>query len=259
MKNIDKRKQLTRKINEANHSFYNYKSNDMTKIASMALAAELQFEDVIYNTNYYPYPYRDEVSRYMQNVYNHDFCLVLKMKGKIHPYTRRGVASKCRAEELHMKDPPRNLKPLQKFMREIEKAEVLFFIGLEFIGTPFSRGAEPVTDSTHFYEEYYTNQKSQKIQLTVIESLMLNIYSELAMITNLGKIGWQHCKVLLPFDESCKTELGDDVYNNIIKQGDNWKKWNDVSRQFKEAQRIVRTHSIANKQYLAEKYSDIYQ
>lgn len=158
-----------------------------------------------------------------------------------------------------MKDPPRNLKPLQKFMREIEKAEVLFFIGLEFIGTPFSRGAEPVTDSTHFYEEYYTNQKSQKIQLTVIESLMLNIYSELAMITNLGKIGWQHCKVLLPFDESCKTELGDDVYNNIIKQGDNWKKWNDVSRQFKEAQRIVRTHSIANKQYLAEKYSDIYQ
>ena len=233
MKKIDKCAMLRRKMQKANNAFYNYQNDDIKKLADMALVAELLYEDVQTLTPCDIGPNQDELFDYMMNIYKHDICLVLKIGNKIHGYTRHQVASRCRATEMHMGKTPSSLIPLKQFMEEVTKAEVLFFIGLQFIGTPFIRGVKPVTDSSHFYREFYYNRKKEKIPVTVIESLMLNIYEEIGIVIRQGKFGWRILKSVFGFDEqSTIRELGSSG-QNIVDQIDKWKRWNQMATDLK--------------------------
>lgn len=247
---ISKTRELYRILEEANKSFYYYKSNDLQKLSTMGLASELIYEDVISKTNYYNTPYSDELSDYMLNIYKHDFCLVLKINGKIRPYTRHDVASRCRSETVHLSNPNKKLQPLKKFMHETEKAEILFFIGWEFIATPFIRGTGQVTDSTHFFKEHYINESRQQIKLTITESIILNLYSEIAMVTGFGIQAWQENKAIFPFERAYCNELGEDVCNNILKQKNCWNKYYEKSELFASACKAVGENKEAIKQYL---------
>ena len=247
---INKTKELYQILEKANKSFYYYKSNDLLKLSTMALASELIYEDVISNTNYYSTPHYDKLSDYMLNIYKHDFCLVLKTNGNVHPYTRHDVASKCRAEIAHVKKAKQRLQPLKKFMRETEKAAVLFFIGWGSIATPFIQGTGQVTDSSHFFKEHYINEGRQRIELTVAESVILNLYSEIALIAKFGIQAWQENKTIFPFESAYSDKLGEDVCNNIIKQKALWDKYYENSDLFDDVCNVAGGDETAIKDYL---------
>ena len=135
-------------------------------------------------------------------------------------------------------------------MRETEKAAVLFFIGWGSIATPFIQGTGQVTDSSHFFKEHYINEGRQRIELTVAESVILNLYSEIALIAKFGIQAWQENKTIFPFESAYSDKLGEDVCNNIIKQKALWDKYYENSDLFDDVCNVAGGDETAIKDYL---------
>lgn len=235
---IDKPKEINRLIRQANNALYHFESNNLEKLSKMAMVCELLYEDIKNDTNNLYSKYRNVEFDYMMNTYETDYCLVLQIDNKVYAYTRHDIMSRCRAEEFHSDKAPEKYIPLRDFTREMIDAHILYFIGLEFIGTPFIQSDNPSTDSKKPYTEYHYNKNKEKIEVTLIESLVLNIYSEFA-VSRIGKVGWQKQKVIMPFADSYEKILGKKIFENIKAQGSKLDEWQNTKIISKDHSKIL--------------------
>ena len=84
----------------------------------------------------------------------------------------------------------------------------------------------PQVDSEFFMKEKYTNVLGKTTEIGTIESIVFNIRDEITHIINTGKMGWVHNKVIFPFEESYRNDLGDTLFEKIQKSSHYWNKWN---------------------------------
>ena len=241
----------------SNRAFSSYKSNDHVKLTQMAQSAELLYEDIKNDAGYYD-AHRNSLNNYMKNVYSHDFCLVLKTRGKIFAYTRHDVASKFKDDKMSAGKASKRFASLRQFLYEIKDASVLFYIGDGFVGTPLSDSSEPLLASSHFNMDVYINENRQKVKLDIIESVILNIYSEIASVTKFGVECWQQDK---PIDLSCvinNQEIRQDIRNNILKQDVRFDNYNEHFIRASMAVNAVGMQPADVKKYLSSEYPGEY-
>lgn len=209
-------------IAEANEAVDNFISGDFNRLGKISLFCVRLSEILQYDESFLLEP-RDILLEYFTGIYENDPCLVLKKNDKVYTYSRNSVCKAVRGMHTHTHKPDKKSKKqkikhdiLYSFMNELERIDVLYAVGLQWVITPFIRCSGSPTDSNRGMIDTFTSRKGTT-KLSWIESIILNTYDEIAYIQNHNRIGFNQHKVIFPITEIYKDDFGNDVYEKIKK------------------------------------------
>ena len=166
------------------------------------------------------------VQKYRSGVYAEMIALVIRDDSRAHKYTRKDVVKFIRGEFIHGDSDNRDHRRLvlHNFAFESdEKLSLEYAITWAFIIFPGIRSSAGNTDShTPFVQGI--NFGDRKIEVTQLESIVINAVYEYLQALLHGKVHWDKLAITNDLD-SFRSELGSEIVDALIKEWGEMQKW----------------------------------